>query len=730
MGTPIGLFPSQQARTRRFSLGAPRSFTVSPDGERVVFLRSPAGDDPVMSLWVHETGTGSEREVVNAARALGPGEEELPVEERARRERSRELAGGIVGYACDSAVAHAAFSLGSRLWWVALGGPGTGGPGTGRPVELDAPPGVVDPRPDPTGRFVAFLSGPRLCAVPTSGDGGYFVLAEEPGSHGEVTWGAAEFIAAEEMGRSRGYWWAPDGGSLLAARVDNSPVTTWWTADASAPATPPQAHRFPPAGSDDAVVSLWYVQVAGAPQRKSQAGPVETGPPQVRGGARDGQSQGTQVCWDAERYPYLAAVHWDRSGPPLLLVVQRDHKACAVLAADAERGATSVVAEAVDKAWVSWPPGLPAWSGDGRLLWAVADSGTWRLKVGDEVVTPPGLQVREVMSTAGTVVFTASTEPEVVEVWEWSPGGRLEQLTDLGGVSSAAGDGHVKVVVSRSMGWHGARAEVRVDGSEPRPLESRAETPVVDPAVRFLRVGDRQLSVGLVLPTGHQGGKLPVVMAPYGGPGGQLVMAARSLWLAAQWLADQGFAVIVADGRGTPGRGPDFEREVYRDLAGPPLEDQVHALHGAAEMVPELDLGRVGIKGWSFGGYLAALAVLARPDVFHAAIAGAPVTDWRLYDTYYTERFLGHPDREPEAYERTSLLALAPRLSRPLMIVHGLSDDNVFAVHTLRLSRALLAAGRPHSVLPLPGMTHMASGRDVTESLLLNEVDFFRRSLG
>jgi dipeptidyl-peptidase-4 len=209
-----------------------------------------------------------------------------------------------------------------------------------------------------------------------------------------------------------------------------------------------------------------------------------------------------------------------------------------------------------------------------------------------------------------------------------------------------------------------------------------------------------------------------------------MVLAASSMWLEAQWFADQGFAVVVADGRGTPGRGPAFEREVHRDLAGPVLEDQVDALHGAARQVEELDLSRVGIKGWSFGGYLAALAVLARPDVFHAAVAGAPVTDWGLYDTYYTERFLGHPEGEPGAYRRSSLLPLAAGLRRPLLLIHGLADDNVFVAHTLALSSALLAAGRPHSVLPLPGITHVAGRDDVAEKLLWAQVDFLHQALG
>jgi dipeptidyl-peptidase-4 len=189
--------------------------------------------------------------------------------------------------------------------------------------------------------------------------------------------------------------------------------------------------------------------------------------------------------------------------------------------------------------------------------------------------------------------------------------------------------------------------------------------------------------------------------------------------------------VVIADGRGTPGRGAAWDRAVHLDLAGPPLEDQVDALRAVAEANPgALDLDRVGIRGWSFGGYLAALAVLRRPDVFHAAVAGAPVTDWRLYDTHYTERYLGTPASDPQAYERSSLLADAEKLERPLMLIHGLADDNVVAAHTLRLSSALLAAGKPHTVLPLSGVTHMTPQEVVAENLLLLQVAFLRQALG
>jgi dipeptidyl-peptidase-4 len=220
-----------------------------------------------------------------------------------------------------------------------------------------------------------------------------------------------------------------------------------------------------------------------------------------------------------------------------------------------------------------------------------------------------------------------------------------------------------------------------------------------------------------------------VLLDPYGGPHAQRVLATRSAWLEPQWLADQGFAVLVVDGRGTPGRDPAWEREVRLDLVGPILDDQVDALHAAAEAEPDLDLTRVGIRGWSFGGWLAALAVLRRPDVFAVGIAGAPVTDWALYDTFYTERYLGTPQDNPEAYRLHSLLDDAPSLTRPLLLIHGLADDNVVAAHTLRLSQRLTEAGRPHSVLPLTGVTHMTPQEAVAENLLLLQVEYLKRNL-
>ena len=298
----------------------------------------------------------------------------------------------------------------------------------------------------------------------------------------------------------------------------------------------------------------------------------------------------------------------------------------------------------------------------------------------------------------------------------------MEVLASGGGVRSASvGGGVLAVSVSDLDGSRLAVGENLVD--------SFTEEPVVDPAPIFHVVGERDLRAAVLFPTVHDGSLLPVLLDPYGGPHAQRVQRVRGQFLTSQWFADQGFAVVVVDGRGTPGRGPGWEREVRGDLAGPVLEDQVDALHALAVADGRLDLDRVAIRGWSFGGYLAALAVLRRPDVFHAAVAGAPVTDWRLYDTHYTERYLGHPDVEPANYERTDLCAEADSLTRPLLLIHGLADDNVVAAHTLQLSRSLLEAGRPHRVLPLSGVTHMTPQEEVAENLLLLQLDFLRESL-
>jgi dipeptidyl-peptidase-4 len=261
-------------------------------------------------------------------------------------------------------------------------------------------------------------------------------------------------------------------------------------------------------------------------------------------------------------------------------------------------------------------------------------------------------------------------------------------------------------------------------------ISSHAEKPLVEPNVRIMSVGPRGIPVAILTPRDGLTTKLPVLFDPYGGPHAQRVIASNGAYLSSQWFADQGFVVVIADNVGTPGKGSSWERDVFGDLAQPVLDDQVEIVRALEDLEPRADITRVGIRGWSFGGYLAALAVLRRSDVFHSAIAGAPVTDWRLYDTHYTERYLGNPSLDDTNYTKTSLMENVSTLESPLLLIHGLADDNVVAAHTLQLSSALLAAGKAHEVLPLSGVTHMTPQEIVAENLLLHQLDFLRRTLG
>ncbi|MDP1819789.1 MAG: prolyl oligopeptidase family serine peptidase [Acidimicrobiales bacterium] len=698
-------FPRQNARTQGFTLGAPRDVTVAPDGARVEFLRSAGPEDRVTSLWVLDLPDGDERCVVDPRALLASGLDELPAEERARRERAREAAAGLTSYATDAAHGVAAGALAGQLVVADLAA------GTARLFPV---PGlVIDPRPDPTGRRVAWVDGRGLWVAEIDDPSSATQLAGE--ADPAVRWGVAEFLAAEEMDRHRGYWWAPDGEALLVARVDDTAVPRWWISDPARPDEAPTQVAYPAAGTANADVSAWIVEVSGSRR---------------------------EVAWDRAGWPYLAAAGWDEHGP-MVTVLPRDQRALEVRAVDVTTGRTSVLFADEDDAWVERMPGTPARLGDGRLVIGTDRNGTRQLLVGDVVVTAADVYVRAVVYVgAGEVLFTANPVDDATStlVWRWSAGG-VHPITVGEGVHTAVAGGTTLVVRSVSLDADGPRVSVLTrpavglsdEGSTSpvvRRLESLADTPVVHPVVAIHHVGPRRLATAILLPTDHQPGtKLPVLLDPYGGPHAQRVVRARGAFTSSQWFADQGFAVVVADGRGTPGRGAAWERGVHLDLATPVLEDQIEALAAAAELEPDLDLDRVAMRGWSFGGYLAALAVLRRPDAVHAAIAGAPVTDWALYDTFYTERYLGHPDGEPEAYARSSLLADAPGLSRPLLLVHGLADDNVVSAHTLRLSAALLSAGRAHQVLPLTGVTHMASQEDVAENLLLLQVDFLRDAL-
>ncbi|WNI25999.1 prolyl oligopeptidase family serine peptidase [Streptomyces sp. ITFR-16] len=699
-------FPLQFARTRRFSLGVPRLFTVSPDGERVLFLRGTSGTDPVSRLWIHEDG----RERL-LADPLGPAfaggtAGEVPPEELARRERARETSSGIVSYATDAAVRLVAFALRGTL--LVLGTDG----GTPRRIPTAGP--AVDPRPSPDGSLIAYVSGGALRIVRADGTDDR-PLAEPDGT--DVTYGLSDYVSQESVGRSRGFWWSPRGDALLVARVDTSGVGRRYIGDPSDPARPPREVAYPAAGTANAEVSLHLVRVSG--ERTAVRLPDAAG---------EGHPEGT---WTDPAFEYVVAAGWDERGP-LVSVQTRDQRSVHVLEVDEESGATRTVHRAHDSAWVALRPGTPLRLASGALVVPARPGGdTQGLDIGG-TLTPPGLEVREVLGEAdGRVYFTAGGEPTEIDVWSCAPGEGCVRVSAPAGVHTAAVGGGTGVLDSRTPDGH--TVTVLRDGAPAGRIAVLAEAPLVTPRPLDLSLGERELRSRLYLPSWHRpgDGPLPVLLSPYAGHGMQVVLKVRTWWVAvAQWFAEQGFAVLVTDGRGTPGRGEAWEKSVHGDRLTAVLEDQIDALHAAAALRPELDTSRVAMRGWSFSGYLAAAAVLRHPEVFHAAVAGAAPADRRLYDTHWEERFLGHPDVLPENYTRNSLLDEASALTRPLMLVHGLADDNVAVAHTLRFSSALLAAGRPHTVLPLSGAGHLVSHERTASGLLLLERDFLRKSLG
>ncbi len=526
----------------------------------------------------------------------------------------------------------------------------------------------------------------RAAALDGSSD---WQIAGEAG----VTFGLAEFVAAEEMNRTRGYWWSPDGSELLVARVDESPVQRWHIADPANPGREPAEVAYPSAGTPNAKVTLHRITTGGGRATEVSLGDHE----------------------------YLVTAYWD-SAEPLAVTQSRDQQTIRIL----ENG--KVLREDTDPHWTDIVSGVPARTRSGALVWAINDYEikTRRLIVDGEPVTPTGMQLRGVCDIDGdTILFTASTEPTEVGLWTYQPGTGITAVLTSPGVHTGRRAGGTTLTVSRNLDDDGTA--VMVNGKI--SVASLALRPnLVTPAPVILAAGERGIRTAVLFPSGHQPGtRLPVLLDPYGGPLAQRVVASQAAYLTSQWFAEQGYAVVIADGRGTPGRGQAWDRAVAGDLARPVLEDQIEALRAAAERYPDLDLDRVAIRGWSFGGYLSALAVLRRPDVFHAAIAGAPVTDWQLYDTHYTERYLGVPPGP--SYNRSSLSAGAGT-RRPLLLIHGTADDNVVFAHTLRLSSELLAAGYPHSVLPLSGVTHMTPQEVVAENLLLLQAQFLRDALG
>ena len=685
-------FPRQYARTQRLTLGEPRTITVSPDGKRVLFLRSATGTDTVQALWLFHVDRNTETCIADMRTLLANTDGNVEsAEEQARRERAREGAGGIVQYSCDAEVHHVAFAVAGHLFVCDMQHANE------IIVKNPAAGTIYDARISPDAKHIAYVRERSLYLCDLQGNERCIATEDSP----DVTWGIAEFVAAEEMNRQRGFWWGPNSNALAVERADHSPISHISIADPAQPTSTPQSRRYPFAGTNNALVSLHLIGLSG---------------------------ERIDVKWDTTTFEYLTSVQWNAFGLTIS-VMSRDQRSLDIRSVDVADGQTHSLHTERDECWVELVAGGPSLLDNQLLMWCGERDGVRAIVVNNVAITPPHLQVRSIVRAShDAVVFSANNVKQSQELHVFSvpvAGGEVTQLSEGAGIHSAVIGGDTTVLRTTSLETRRSRTLV----NNHHQLTNFAEEPLIGINVSLHQVGPRGISTAVVLPEHHDGSMLPVLFDPYGGPHAQRVLSASGAYLASQWFANQGFCVVIADGSGTPGRGSTWEREVHRDLASSVLADQLTVLRHLHEIAPCADTSRVAIRGWSFGGYLAALAVLRAPKQFHCAIAGAPVTDWALYDTFYTERYLGNPALDTKPYDISSLLLDAPQLERPLLIIHGLADDNVLAAHSLQLSTALLHAGKPHEFLPLAGVTHMTPQEVVAENLLLHQLQFLQRSL-
>ena len=708
------------AQTRSFQLGRPTHPKPTPDGKAVLFLRSEPRSSK-LSLFEFNVETGKTRELLSPADVLKGAEEKLSPEEKAARERMRVSVAGFTNFQLSEDGALILLTLSGKLYTVDRAKTGVRELPTGKGF-------LLDPKFSPDGKKVSYVRDNDIYILDLATQKEQRVTT---GGTEAIPHGVAEFVAQEEMARFTGYWWAPDSKRIAYQETDHAGVEVWHVADPIRPESTPTPFFYPRPGKNNAKVKLGVINLPSPPAK-----------------GNGGEGKTTWIDWDREKFPYLATVRWSKNAPLCLTVQSRDQRELAVLDADPLTGQTTTLLTEKSPTWVNLRQEVPRWlpAGD-AFFWVSEKDDVPRLEMRARngkfrrVIVNAELGYQGIVSVDGKgeeIVFAASkntTETQLFRFMIADPFGEPEPITKEPGMHAAvfARDHGLYVLTSRTMRAMPKSLVYRKDGKLAGELPSVAEEPKQQPAVDLIEIAvkDKTFHAAVVFPHDYEARKkYPVIVDVYGGPHHLHVMAAQTRWLLDQWYADQGFIVVAMDGRGTPGRGAAWERSIYQKFGSVPLDDQVAGLQALGAKYPMMDLSRVGIDGWSFGGYMSALAVLRRPDVFHAGVAGAPVCDWLDYDTHYTERYLGVPPKADAAYKEGSLLTYAGDLKRPLMILHGTADDNVYFRHSLKLVDALFKAGKDFEMVPLSGLTHMVPDPLVMERLHGRIATYFQRHLG
>ena len=690
-------FLADAGATFNFRLGLPTTLAITRDGA-VLFRRTPPRDFAA-DLYELDTRTGAIKTLATTAALLGAGEEHLSDAEKARRERSRTATRGVVDIDVSDDGRIVLVPLGGKLYLIDRT--------TGARRVIDPQGAVYDPHLSPDGRTIAFVRDGDLWLV---SDGPPRRLTKHPEG---LEYGIAEFVAQEELSRRRGFWWSPDSKQICFQRTDARAVETIYVSDPRHPERPPVPFKYPRPGKANAKVDLGIVAAGGGEPK--------------------------WVQWDLARYSYLVEVVWPKRGALTALLVNREQTDLALIAIDPATGATKQLLAEHDDAWLNTDSGAPKWLEDGSgFVWMTEAKGAWTLELhapdGALVrpLTTPDLGLRHLIDVGrdGAVV-EASADAPAQAIWRIPFDGSVPQaLTPPDGVATASAE-HDVVVVQAQLHAGGHRSYALAGGAR-HEIPSAAERPKLTPTTKIetIDLQGRKQFVAITRPWGFDPKhRYPVLLKVYGGPHAVMVVDSLDAYVMDQLYADAGFIVVRTDGRGTPNRGRAWERAILRDLISIPMADQIAGLQAVGERHLELDLSRVGVVGWSFGGYFSAMAALLHPEVFKAAIAGAPVTDWTLYDTAYTERYMKTPEENPEGYRATSALTHAAKLERPLLVIHGITDDNVHFAHSLALIESLYLAGKRAEVITLSA-THMVPDPKLNLAREQVQIDFFREHLG
>ena len=676
----------------------PRALTIAPDGRHIAYLKPRADEQMRYDLWIEPVAGGAARMAVDS-KALSTGaavsEAELMRRERARLASTR----GIVEYQWSPDGRSLLVPLDGDIWLAPL---------DAAPRRLtDTAATEIDAKLSPKGSHISFVRDQNLHAIDLA-TGRETALTTAGG--GLVSYGVAEFVAQEEMKRLTGQWWRPDDRRIAIARVDETPVKVAVRAAIGAAGTTVTEQRYPFAGTPNAIVTLAVHDLA-----TGRSVPVDLG---------------------GDTDIYLARVDWLNAQQLLVQRQSRDQKLLDLLLVDASTGSARTILTEKSDSWINLHDSLKPLEDGRRFLWASERSGYRHLYLFDgelKALTQGDWDVDELLAVdevAGTITFTGFREtPLEKAVYRVSLGGGApERLSREGGWTEAVADRRgAALLLNRSTPTEPAVVELGADGQ--RRTLSAGDIPYAPwlaghraPRFGTLKAADgaTDLHYALTLPRNVRPGvKAPVFMEIYAGPGAQRVRHAFGS-LIHQYLLQQGWAIFQVDGRGTPSRGVAFESAIYRRLGFPEVDDQIAAL-GWLKKQPEIDAERVAVYGWSYGGYMAQRLLTEHPEAFAAGVSGAPVTEWRLYDTHYTERYLGNPATDPAPYD-AAMIRDVGRLKKPLLIVHGLADDNVVFDHSARAIAAYQKAGRPFETMVYPGQTHSirepALARHLWETIL------------